>query len=593
MRALFLLTLMSSLSPPLALAQNLPDYRPDGTISICGAEPTQPWFDGCANDSGVGWPAENGQLRRTPTPPKTVSNAKGLRQEWIEVTFDYFAPSYPGCSGLSNFKIGNQTIDEYLRSGSDPGVLRHRLGNNSSCIRNGRGWVAMDRIRPFQPLRRREAARKPPAGSKDSRVCYEHLPELAELRRLTNEVLDRKMSAVDLILPHVGKCVMSPQAFAKKDWGSRRYSVYDTVFTDFWNAQPTPDIVVDGYKFTKSDLRAIDGIARTLMGEAEGCQYQSARQDFNPGHFETLGRIMIDRAAGVRENDPDNVRDYGHPGHRDWHELEQVISKNNQFNNWDSIKERWVGPPKQRRRIIEDNGALQNTLCPKNDLNSEAHRGKGGRLDPDNQELWKMAVEVAVQMYGSGGRRYQEVYPWKIGGQSRPYDRIEYYTHGVDRSCGFIRVMSSGVRDFQMDFPGGACPQLKLWRPASNIERRACNEAERKNQPRPITYAAATPPHGKANMSSPPARATASQARADSAQSALPPQPSIQSSTRAVTPAAKPAPQPAKAPAAKPTPPRARPASQRPAIPREPPASQRQAPPKEPPLSQKYMNRGG
>ncbi|HEX4924347.1 MAG TPA: hypothetical protein VFV50_09680, partial [Bdellovibrionales bacterium] len=539
LRPLILLITML-FAPAFALAQGNPDYRPDGTISVCEEAPAAATFDGCGALKGVGWPDGDGQLRRVPdTPPRRIPLGRGRVQEWIKVRFDYFAPTYPGCESAANLKIGGASINEALSNGADPEALRRELGANGKCIRSGYGWVESDRIRPFVIRAKRPDGRKTPTAPKDDGKCYEHIPELNALRGLTNEILDSNMTAVDLILPHVGKCVMTPQQFASKDWGSERYSVYDSVFTDFWNRQPKPKIVLpSGYEMTKEDLRAIDGLARTLMGEAEGCQYQTGRQDFDPGHFETIGRIMVDRGTGIREGDADSIRDFANPKHRDWHELEQVISRSNQFNNWDSIKERWVTQKdratgkKRRVRIVEDNGALLNTLCPKNDLTAEAHRGKGGRLDPDNQELWKWAVEVATQMYASGGRRYQEVYPWNTGGRARPYDRIGYYTHGVDRDCSYIRIDTAGVRDFKMEFPGGACPQLKLWRPASNVERNACNEAQNSKppKPRPMTLASATPPRGQSAMipGRAPARATASASRLAPSQRPANPKPAVQ-----------------------------------------------------------------
>ncbi len=103
--------------------------------------------------------------------------------------------------------------------------------------------------------------------------------------------------------------------------------------------------------FSKVDFNAIDGVVRTLWGEATSCQSQGLPQ------FEAIGRIIADRSLAVE---------------RSLHEQTESVTKSSEVRkeNWITVLKNWVGikrpapglkaAPAIRLRGLSDFGRKEN-----------------------------------------------------------------------------------------------------------------------------------------------------------------------------------------------------------------------------------------
>jgi hypothetical protein len=113
------------------------------------------------------------------------------------------------------------------------------------------------------------------------------------------------------------------------------------------------------------------------------------------------------------------------------------------------------------------NGALFNSLCPRNLKNKDAFVGPSENFSDEHDEIWKWAVEIATQMY-LNRPAYQDQYPWKVGGRMEQGLRVLYFTHGntkpSSRYSRFHPVPVEGVGPYRLEFAPPRCSLLKTWK---------------------------------------------------------------------------------------------------------------------------------
>jgi hypothetical protein len=312
-----------------ALARELPQWRPDGTV---------------AARSRVGgpitaWPNETAVLYRTPA--LKLTDYDGL--VWMEFDFHYFAPALsPRCQTWKTRSLqSGLTVEEYLRAANNVHELRVELDRDQDCIRSGRAWIREDRLRPWTP-RREPHLEVGQNSSKSKTEVLERGLDFLHLKRLTQEILGDDAAAPDLVSAQIGACIVQPKQWNKVK--PRLGSGYDKFFARYWEKQNVSSVILpSGRTLQKNDLRAIDAVARTLYGEVQGCQFDWKEDEYRPGHFEAVGRLIADRSEAVGSGTLNGTRDFGQPSVRPI--MEQVVSRPGQFNNWDlAIKNKWGRP---------------------------------------------------------------------------------------------------------------------------------------------------------------------------------------------------------------------------------------------------------
>jgi hypothetical protein len=208
---------------------------------------------------------------------------------------------------------------------------------------------------------------------------------------------------------------------------------------------------------SKEQFNAIDGVVRTLWGEATSCQSQGLPQ------FEAIGRIIADRSVAVErslnekselEKKSDEIRkenwikvlknwvgikrpapglknkpfiklkglnDFGRKENSDLHPAAQVISKKGQFSVWNSFSLKKFHTGQFHKNIPDavyeiqgpqaenDDQALVRILCPQ-------------FLNAFQKELWEKAEKIAEEIVLSPETlREKIVWPTK--------EEILFYTH--------------------------------------------------------------------------------------------------------------------------------------------------------------------
>ena len=207
----------------------------------------------------------------------------------------------------------------------------------------------------------------------------------------------------------------------------------------------------------EKNLAAIEGVARTLWGEASSCAQQGLAQ------FEAIARIIADRSLAVKraqielqnfdkkseevreqnwstvlknwvgikrpapglQNKPINrlrgLSDFGRKEKMDLHEAAQVISKKGQFSVWNSYSIKRYASGQFNKNIPNaeyeiqgpqspnDDRALVRILCPQF-INNEQKR------------LWLMAAKLAEEIVLTPEKLVQRI-TWPISGD------ILFYTH--------------------------------------------------------------------------------------------------------------------------------------------------------------------
>jgi hypothetical protein len=430
----------SSIFAVPTVAGELPSWRPDGTVAARAAlaGPVQ------------AWPNETALLRRTPA--LKVEDESGYA--WMEFDYHYFAPTLsPRCEGLKSRPLkSGLTIGDYLRSAQNISELLNELGSDQDCIRRGRGWIREDRLRPWTPPR---VAKGHVQKAKASDL--ERGMDFLSLKNLSNEVLGLDASASDIINTQIGECIVPPGKWSKVK--PRNGSGYEKFFAPYWASKQTPEVrLPSGRVLGKNDLRAIDAVTRTLYGEVHGCQFDWRQDEYRPGHFETVGRLIADRSEAVGTGLFNGSRDFGKPSQIPI--MEQVVSRSGQFNNWDlSVKNR-------RGRPVKRNGALFNSLCPRNEKNKSAFVGPNESFSKEHDEIWRWALEVATQMYLNRSS-FQSRYPWNVSGSLNSELRVMYFTHGrtkpSSRYARFHKLPVEGVGPYRLEFAPPVCQSLHAW----------------------------------------------------------------------------------------------------------------------------------
>jgi hypothetical protein len=187
-------------------------------------------------------------------------------------------------------------------------------------------------------------------------------------------------------------------------------------------------------------LEAIDGVARTLWGEAGICPHQ----------MEAIGRVIVDRTLKVNQG---IGREYDRPEMAgQLLPVERVISRTNQFSGWNSETQDQVsfssllkempGAP----RNVPSGGVIVETaegpwhlnqLCPQISRNS--HYFGHASESSDSDLAWRKAVELAKTIV-LDPEGYRARYQWLA-----PLESVYYYTHGPD--IGMKRIPVTSIRD--------------------------------------------------------------------------------------------------------------------------------------------------
>jgi hypothetical protein len=439
-------------SATLAYAFEKPDWRPDGTVVVCSKIPFDPTRGACDKQQAIAWPHENALL--IGAGPKEVP---AFVHDWEEFHYYYFAPYLSlRCGALRSKELSNGlTINEYLRAANDPHKLFAELGVNKDCVQAGRGWIRTDRLRPWTPPQ--EIFKE--EGLRLSKLNNDHYDsprnrEVERLRKISLDILGEDALAPKLISKHIGDCIVEPARWRKTK--PRNVSGYDKFFLPYWRKKSEAQVTLpSGRKLYSDDLQAIDAVSRTIYGEVQSCQFNWKDDEYNPGHFEAVGRLIADRAEAIGTGTDNGSRDFGRPSSVPL--MEQVVSRNGQFNNWDLVI---------RGRPRKLNGALLNSLCPKNEKNKNAFVGPKESLSEEHDEIWSWAVEVASQAYLNRGA-YQLHYPWKINGSLFPALKIMFYSHGrakpSSRYAQFKRLAVDGVGPYKLE-AAPFCDPFKTWK---------------------------------------------------------------------------------------------------------------------------------
>lgn len=244
--------------------------------------------------------------------------------------------------------------------------------------------------------------------------------------------------------------------------------------------------------------KTIDGVARTLYGEAESCQISGASQ------FEAIGSIIAARSVSVdQENQQNNIflnlanfgitvintlplvdvgplisyksgaSDFGRTREMVVNPIistmatpAQVVSRPGQFSVWklgkvESLEiSRWISlPPKLG--------------YPKN-LMTSVSGPVGSDMDPaqrkvlcPNNEVFKEAVKVATELVNDPAAYANKYRFYRNGSRVVPY----FYTHGARVSLSFVRQIlpkpsfTSDMRPMQIYEGSSACVNFKVYQP--------------------------------------------------------------------------------------------------------------------------------
>lgn len=262
---------------------------------------------------------------------------------------------------------------------------------------------------------------------------------------------------------------------------------------------PTENNSFDEYilKSNDSETAAIDGVARTLWGEATSCQIQGLAQ------FEAIGRIIADRSlavcraineqreltfkntqvreknwmtflknwAGIKSPAPGmqnkaylkfkGLSDFGRREKSQIHCAAQVVSKKNQFSVWNSYTLKKFSTGNLHKNIpasdyeikgpqaVNDDKALMRILCP--EFQTE-----------EQKKLWLDAVTLASEIV-----KKPEELKAKITWPKN--EEIYFYTHDAPlpfaKEVEVDHVLISGQKALLKKKTRGPCNQFRLFVP--------------------------------------------------------------------------------------------------------------------------------
>lgn len=229
----------------------------------------------------------------------------------------------------------------------------------------------------------------------------------------------------------------------------------------------TPDLFGKTYSVSSAtQLATIDGLARTLWGEARGCEVADLPQ------FEAIGLVIVNRANLIEQGSPQGISDFGRPGSLE-PPVAQVISKPQQFSVWNGFS-----PEAKRLSAItprvpagipdvnfsfmgplnaNDEMALNHILCP--------------QISPQiagDVAAWQRAVDLATVIVLDPAR-YEELFSFT----PNPTDTILFYAHGDDLRFALEQTEVSGVQELHTnggttvrELRGsghGTCDELRLF----------------------------------------------------------------------------------------------------------------------------------
>ena len=414
----------------------------------------------CYQTTGaVEWLNANSWIRRT---QDRRVQYKGDRW-WQKVQRVRLKTEKPACASA------REHFDEHLRARADhPVFLADRLlyKEAKKCIDLRLGWIGVSDWIAVDPralsLKRRlqEWGKDIYGSSADTGAPLEIDADFASTGSVRAEV------ATAL----VGQCLVPPRyliegdrALSKSSRQVRSWNGFDRYFLPGWKSAQKRPLEPDYVRylatlgwnsreaamrvagFSEEDLRSLQAVAATLVGEVEGCALDLERQTLVPGHLEMVGRVVLDRVQHRRrelERGQSSTR-FGRRDElgRDLSLWEQVVSKNRHFSVWNSDHDNWV---------------LLRALCPitsRNvshwDANSLSKMGYGRSVHLVSElydRLWRQAIGLALELIDDPAD-FRRQNPW-ISSVEKPrrarrkrddsrwepnYSRnIYYYTHGVD-----------------------------------------------------------------------------------------------------------------------------------------------------------------
>jgi hypothetical protein len=253
--------------------------------------------------------------------------------------------------------------------------------------------------------------------------------------------------------------------------------------------------IIDGRNL---EIAAIDGVARTLWGEASSCEAYGLSQ------FEAIGRIIADRSiavcraikeqnelnqkqdevreknwttflsnwAGIKRPAPGmqnkpyaklkGLSDFGRKEKMEIPCAAQVVSKKNQFSVWNSyaIKKYHTGQfhknipdaifEIQGPQAENDDKALVRILCP-------------GFQTEDQKKIWKKAVELSTMIVKEPAKIKQKI-QW-----STEQQEILFYTHDANlpfaKEIKKVKLSVDGKKVELKKKGSGACGKFRLFYP--------------------------------------------------------------------------------------------------------------------------------
>jgi len=183
-------------------------------------------------------------------------------------------------------------------------------------------------------------------------------------------------------------------------------------------------------KLSKTDLRTIDAIARTMWAELSGCETVD-------GHYEMLAKIVYDRHLAC-EKDPLINRRHCRPDPQGQAltQFEKVIAAPSQFSSWipgsygmievTNTAGKKIGSQFKNQigfqKFILPNGEIQKTLCP---------NPEGLKTDDAKINLLKKAYLTALEFYRDP-KQFSERWKWPKG----VHNGIRYYSYGLSFNKG-------------------------------------------------------------------------------------------------------------------------------------------------------------
>ncbi len=402
----------------------------------------------------VAWLRANDRIRLT---RDVRVHFKGDRW-WHRVIWTQALSHGPECSAISNDL--QRTL---FLSLEDASRVQDQIDYSPArpCYRFVTGWVPIQDWKPLSSSQLYLLRRLDEWATPNSELSL--LGQVASLpisKSTLDEISSKPSHALrrEVASAMVGRCLVPPRLMREVK-ADRKKNGYDSFFTPAWQSKDrfaSPHTEMDQLRemgwndraralsaagLTDQQVRILQGLAATLVGEVEGCALDLENQKLVPGHLEMVGRVLLDRRNHrLREIDRQQPSTrFGRMGSRSasldpW---EQVLSRNRHFSVWNNDRE---------------NYGLWRALCPMTTANLK-HWDRPSLLEmgyPDQvhlaaevyDRLWLKAVDTSLYLLDEP-EKFRSENIWLAGSRDRRSGRISklfphrhssiyYYTHGVN-----------------------------------------------------------------------------------------------------------------------------------------------------------------